>query len=61
MECFICKKTALELPLLRIPIEFKWENVHFEVVGNYVAGEFICMPCLGYQYDYARLGKQNVS
>lgn len=61
MECFICKRTAKELPLLKMPVEFKWNDVHFEVVGNYVAGEFICMPCLGYQYDYAKLAKQDVS
>ena len=59
-QCFICERTSGELALVKLPVEFKWGEIHFEVMGNCKPDEFICLPCLGYQYDFARIEK-NVS
>lgn len=61
MECFLCGNTSDKLPLFKVPIEFVWEDVHFEMIGNAVSDEFICWPCLGYQYDLAKMDKKHVS
>jgi len=60
-QCFICERNSDELALVKLPVEFKWDNIHFKVMGNCIPNEFICLPCLGYQYDFARLEKQDVS
>lgn len=51
MKCLICERTEDEVMLLRAPVEAIYLNVLFEVVGNLEEGEYICLPCVGYQWD----------
>lgn len=51
MNCFICEKTKEEIVLLRLPLETIYDRVILEIIGNSVKGEYICLGCMGFQFD----------
>lgn len=57
VECFLCGRNEKEIALFRVPIEFIFKDLHFEIIGNYQENEFICWGCVGYQYDFAKKEK----
>lgn len=37
--------------LIQVPVEIWYEEISFEVLGNLIDGEYICLPCIGDQFD----------
>jgi hypothetical protein len=51
MSCFICERTELEVMLMKVPVETMYEDKVLQIVGNVIESEFICLPCIGFQFD----------
>jgi hypothetical protein len=51
MRCFICNRNENEVMIMRLPVETVYENVHLHIVGNVKDKEFMCLPCIGFQFD----------
>lgn len=56
MNCIRCRRNAQEVMLFKLPLETKYSKVHMQVVGNCTPNEFMCLPCVGYEYDEVALG-----
>jgi hypothetical protein len=52
MKCFICERTEDEILLMKLPLDIKWGEIHIEIIGNAKPNEWVCLPCMGYQYDF---------
>jgi hypothetical protein len=51
MNCFICERTKEDIVLLKLPLEAVFEKSYLEILGNLDDGEYICLGCMGYQFD----------
>lgn len=51
MNCIKCNRDAENVMLLKLPLESKYTKVHMRVVGNCVSEEYMCLPCVGFEYD----------
>lgn len=51
MNCFICDRNEREVMLVKLPVETSYDIHHMQIVGNMQPGEFICLPCMGFQFD----------
>lgn len=51
MECFKCERTQDQVLLIKLPVDIAYDEVYFEIVGNYRPNEHICLPCVGYIFD----------
>lgn len=51
MECFKCERTQEQVLLIKLPVDIAYDEVYFEIVGNYQPNEHICLPCVGYIFD----------
>jgi hypothetical protein len=50
-RCILCNRSVDEVLLIRLPVELKWEGIWLHVIGNANPNEFMCLPCIGFQYD----------
>ena len=57
MKCFVCNRTERQVMLLKLPVETSYDGETLEIVGNVVPTEYICLPCVGFQYDEIELRK----
>jgi hypothetical protein len=51
MKCFICEKTHHEIMLMKLPLETIYERNHMQILGNVRPGEYMCLSCIGFQWD----------
>jgi hypothetical protein len=51
MNCFVCGRNEGEVLLLAVPCEVVYKDHCFEVLGNLIDNEYICLPCVGFQWD----------
>lgn len=51
MNCFICERTKEEIVLLKLPLDTVYGNIALEIIGNLDSGEYICLGCMGFQFD----------
>jgi hypothetical protein len=51
MKCFICDRGVKEIMLMKLPVETAYENVWLHIVGNLKDQEYMCLPCIGFQFD----------
>lgn len=51
MKCFICGKNDKKVMLLEMPVEAVYDGVEMRIIGNANPNEFICLPCVGFQFD----------
>ncbi len=54
MKCFICDKNRYDAMLLKLPLEISFLSSHLHFIGNANPNEYICLPCIGYQWDEAQ-------
>jgi uncharacterized protein VirK/YbjX len=55
--CFMCGKNEFQAMILKLPLEMVYDNVWAEIQGNVETDEYICLPCVGYQYDWIKTGE----
>jgi hypothetical protein len=51
LKCFICERDEKRVLLVRLPVETAYEDDIIEIIGNFEPNEYICLPCLGFQFD----------
>lgn len=51
MKCFICEKNEKEVMLVSVPCDVSYDGISLEILGNVQPNEFICLPCIGFQWD----------
>jgi hypothetical protein len=51
MKCFICERDEYEVMLLKCPVDTAYESVQLNIIGNYSRNEYVCLPCVGFQFD----------
>jgi hypothetical protein len=37
--------------LIKLPFEARYEKAVIEILGNITEDEYICLPCMGYEFD----------
>lgn len=52
-KCFLCNRDEQKVLLIRLPFETKYKRACLEIIGNHVENEYICLPCMGYEFDKA--------
>jgi len=58
MKCFLCDRNHNEVLIIKIPCEIVYKDIWFEMVGNAADNEFICLPCIGDEYDNMEFEKE---
>lgn len=51
MKCLICERNENQVMLMKLPLEAIYENANLVIMGNVVENEFMCLPCIGVQFD----------
>jgi hypothetical protein len=60
MKCLICEKDETRIMLLKLPLDVIYENDWLEIVGNVKPDEYICIACVGYQFDEMHMRKLKI-
>lgn len=60
MKCLNCLKSENEIMLMKLPVETTYEDVILVIMGNVIDDEYMCLSCIGYQFDesFARKRKE---
>ena len=58
MKCFMCERSFEEVLIIKIPCEVRYKGIWFEMVANAQEDEFICLPCIGQEYDEMEFEKE---
>lgn len=51
MYCLKCKRSQEQVLLLKMPFETIYEDKNLIFMGNVKEDDYICLPCIGYQFD----------
>lgn len=51
MKCLICKRNEKQVLLIKLPVEITYEENELHILGNIKENEYMCLPCVGFQYD----------
>ncbi len=51
MICMNCERNKEEALLIKLPVEIVYENHELHILGNIEDNEYMCLICVGYQYD----------
>jgi hypothetical protein len=49
--CLICEKTDEDIILVKLPVDILFKNVLLGIVGDLEPDQYICLGCIGYQFD----------
>jgi hypothetical protein len=49
--CFLCNRNQYRVVLIKLPFEARYEKAVIEILGNITEDEYICLPCMGYEFD----------
>jgi hypothetical protein len=58
MKCFLCNREHTEVLIIKTPCEIAYKDIWFEMVANAANNEFICLPCIGEEYDSMEFEKK---
>lgn len=50
-KCFLCGKNDKRIMLLEMPVETIYLGHIVHIIGNANPNEYICLSCVGYQFD----------
>ena len=60
MKCIICKRDENDIMMMKLPVEAIYESNFLEILGNCEDDEYICLSCIGCQFDDVMEEKENV-
>jgi hypothetical protein len=49
--CFLCERDQTKVLLIKLPFEARYKKSCIEILGNIIEDEYICLPCMGYEFD----------
>jgi hypothetical protein len=51
--CFLCNRNQYKVVLIKLPFEARYQKAVIEILGNITENEYICLPCMGFEFDKA--------